>query len=215
MLGGGRETGRVLGVVPADTLEQMFAEAQRQVSAIPLAVPNRLPEQPMPVPEPIPLPTSVAPEALAMESSRKSSVGNDWLRGKTPSGVQVRPASLASPLRPSRPRNSVPDRDLIAATVRLRVHDDRGPSIGTGTIIDARGGKALILTCGHIFRDYREGGRIEVDLFGSASPQTVAGKLLSFDDKRDVGLLMIQAPGPVRALQGGPEGLLGGRGRRR
>ena len=38
-------------------------------------------------------------------------------------------------------------------------------SLGTGTVIDCRQGEALILTCGHIFRDSAGKGRIEVDLF--------------------------------------------------
>ena len=62
----------------------------------------------------------------------------------------------------------VSDATLIAASVRLRVEDADGHSCGSGTIIDARGGEALILTCGHIFRDSKGKGRIEVDLPGPA-----------------------------------------------
>ena len=40
-----------------------------------------------------------------------------------------------------------------AATVRLRVHDPDGYGTGTGTIIDTRDGEALVLTCGHLFRE--------------------------------------------------------------
>ncbi len=43
--------------------------------------------------------------------------------------------------------------DWIAKCVRLKVADPKGNSVGSGTIIDARQGEALILTCGHIFRD--------------------------------------------------------------
>ena len=41
----------------------------------------------------------------------------------------------------------------LQATVRLRVVDDTGQSHGTGTIIDLHGDEALVLTCGHIFRE--------------------------------------------------------------
>ncbi len=59
----------------------------------------------------------------------------------------------------------VADAALISASVRLRVEDPDGRSCGSGTIIDARQGEALILTCGHIFRDSKGKGPIEVDLF--------------------------------------------------
>jgi len=45
----------------------------------------------------------------------------------------------------------------------LRVDDAQGMSRGTGTVIDCRQGEALILTCGHIFRDSQGKGRVEVD----------------------------------------------------
>ena len=64
---------------------------------------------------------------------------------------------------------------LIRASVRLRIEDDNGNSVGSGTIVDARSGEALIITCGHIFRDAVKGGHIWVDLFGPGAPQGVLG----------------------------------------
>lgn len=93
--------------------------------------------------------------------------------------------------------------DLIAATVRLRVEDAQGHSCGTGTIIDCRHGEALILTCGHLFRDSKGKGKIEVDLFGPNPVTRVAGSLVAYeeyDDKHDipdVGLVRISAPFPL------------------
>src|SRR6185369_6092068 len=59
---------------------------------------------------------------------------------------------------------------LLAATVRIKIDDGGSQSVGSGTIIDSRSGEALVLTCGHIFRD--SGGKrpITVDLFGT-TPQ--------------------------------------------
>ena len=62
-----------------------------------------------------------------------------------------------------------------AATVRLRVHDGHGYGAGTGTIIDTHGEEALVLTCGHLFRETDGKGKIEVDLFGR--PDTKAKSL--------------------------------------
>ena len=53
------------------------------------------------------------------------------------------------------------------------------------------------MTCGHLFRDSQGKGPISVDLFNSGTPQTVAGRLFSYDLSRDVGLVAIRCPGPV------------------
>ncbi|MDD4268692.1 MAG: hypothetical protein GXY25_01610 [Pirellulaceae bacterium] len=206
MLVGGRETSRILGTTPIDRLEAMFAEARSQMPTAALPEPKRLPDEPglrpMPSPGPIPLPQRSAPSALAMESTPGVPAG-PAPRAPAP-GIPAQPVSISpsqGPRQPGAMPGRLQDKDLIAVTVRLRVHDAQGPSTGTGTIIDARGGKALILTCGHIFREYREGGLIEVELFNSPESQSVEGRLLSFDDKRDVGLLMIDAPGPLQTAK--------------
>jgi thiol-disulfide isomerase/thioredoxin len=81
---------------------------------------------------------------------------------------------------------------LIAASVRLRIEDHHGQSVGSGTVIDSRDGEALILTCGHVFREFKEGGRILVDFFGPQAPQQIPGKLLSYDLNSDVGLVRVE-----------------------
>jgi hypothetical protein len=58
-------------------------------------------------------------------------------------------------------------------------------------VVDCRQGEALILTCGHVFRDSQGKGRIEVDLFGSQGPRGVAGQVISWDLKRDLALVSI------------------------
>ena len=112
-------------------------------------------------------------------------------------GPGLRDRGLPSDFHSTPPQDRELDARLIGATVRLRIRDASGHSCGSGTIIDARGGDALILTCGHIFRDSQGRGPIEVDLFGPAPAQKVPGRLIAFDDQRDVGLVSIQAPGPV------------------
>lgn len=94
---------------------------------------------------------------------------------------------------------------LLAASVRIRIGDTGGNSVGSGTIIDARDGQALVLTCGHVFRDSQGKGRIQVDLFGE-NPQTVTGKLIAYDDKRDTGLISIPLTGKVEVAPVAPVG---------
>lgn len=96
--------------------------------------------------------------------------------------------------------------NLIGATVRLRIADSTGHSCGSGTIIDARQGEALILTCGHLFRDSRGKGQIDVDVFGPAPAQRIPGRILHYDLESDLGLLTIRTTGPVVTARVAPPG---------
>lgn len=80
----------------------------------------------------------------------------------------------------------------MAASVRIRIHDGGGKSTGSGTIVDYRSGEALVATCGHIFRESKGQGSIEVDLFGPGGRRTVPGTVVSYDLKADIGLLRIK-----------------------
>ncbi|MCH5372682.1 MAG: trypsin-like peptidase domain-containing protein [Planctomycetes bacterium] len=84
-----------------------------------------------------------------------------------------------------------PQQRALYATVRLRVEDPAGNSFGTGTIIDSRNDEALVVTCGHLFRESSGQGRIEVDLFAPAARGPAPGKLLAYDLKNDVALVTI------------------------
>jgi len=96
--------------------------------------------------------------------------------------------------------------ELIGATVRLRILDGSGQSCGSGTIIDARNGEALILTCGHIFRESKGKGRIEVDVFGPSPAQRIPGYVLDYNLESDIGLLSIRTTGPVTVARVAPPG---------
>ena len=95
----------------------------------------------------------------------------------------------------------------LQATVRIRVENPNGHDWGTGTIIDARGGEALILTCGHIFRDSQGSGRIEVDLFCGNTLKRVPGVCLRYDaDNLDLGLVKIAPQFSVDVIPVAPPG---------
>lgn len=126
----------------------------------------------------------------------------------------VPPAQMPSPHAiTGEPMPSLSVADAVqraqAATVRLRVHDGTGHGAGTGTIVDAQGEEALVLTCGHLFRDTQGKGRIEVDLFVGGETRTVEGQLIDYDaDNRDIAIVAIR-PGivvqPVKVV--GPNNL--------
>ena len=95
---------------------------------------------------------------------------------------------------------------FLAASVRLTVEDAAGFSYGSGTIVDARNGNALIVTCGHIFRDSQGKGKITVDVYGANPQSKLVGQLVSYDLKRDVGLVSIQPSGAVAIIPVAPAG---------
>ncbi len=100
------------------------------------------------------------------------------------------------------------------ATVRLRVEDQQGTSFATGTIIhkrrdEQRGDEALVLTCGHVFRDSAGKGIIRADLgFAFGDPQTVNGSLVFYNaDAHDVALVAIPCSLPIEPVSIAPESL--------
>ena len=122
-----------------------------------------------------------------------------------PAAPPARPIAAAAPVGLPQSPPAATDAFLIAASVRLRIEDADGHSCGSGTIVDAQpGGEALILTCGHIFRDSEGKGKIEVDLFGPTPASRVPGRLVAYDLRRDVGLVAFQPPGPVAVARVAP-----------
>ena len=73
---------------------------------------------------------------------------------------------------------------LLAASVRLRIDDPDGHSTGSGTIIDARAGEALVLTCGHIFRDSKGAEKSASTCSVPCALRGVEGRLISYDLRR-------------------------------
>jgi len=111
------------------------------------------------------------------------------------------PASAAPPTK-----SATPSPELArAATVRIKVEDASGYGFGTGTIIDTHDSEALVVTCGHLFRESKGQGKITADLFVSGSPQTVDGQLIGYDLDRDIALISIRSgPGAMAAAVAPP-----------
>lgn len=201
MLVDGRAVDRVVGCTSFSKLEQMcrlaLAGRSRQQAASSLAsTPGKSPPISIPPAENAP-PFPGATQQAAGGSFDLPLPSGGW----APAG---RPAGPGWTLRSGDPNPL--DANLIAATVRLRIEDRDGHSCGSGTIIDARAGEALILTCGHIFRDSQGKGRITVDLFGPNPAEGIPGSLIRYDLERDIGLLSIRVPGPVATARVAPPG---------
>lgn len=129
-----------------------------------------------------------------------------------PTGDRQTPAMLASSsasLPASSPARGGEDPRprAMAATVRLCIEDAGGRSFGTGTIIDAYQGEALVMTCGHLFRESQGRGSMWVEVFPSGAPNPVRGEVLSllmYDLEQDVALLAIRANCPITSAPVAP-----------
>jgi hypothetical protein len=104
----------------------------------------------------------------------------------------------------------------MAASVRLKIEDGgQSFSYGSGTIIDMQGEEALVLTCGHVFHSSQGKGSITVDLFDKSGAHTsVAGQVIHFDEKRDVGLVAIRPGRNIEPMKVGGQGCKPGAGTR-
>lgn len=100
---------------------------------------------------------------------------------------------------------------LVDATVRLSIADAQGKSTGTGTIIDARQGKALVLTCGHLFRESKGQGVVDVTLFrngpqGAEPIGSAQAQVIDFDLDRDLALICFETTSQVAVTPLAPRG---------
>jgi thiol-disulfide isomerase/thioredoxin len=193
----GHEVGRINGATTRGELENLLAKA-----ATPLGVTAPITGAAAAAPDQqpvagVPLPLASADAHLATDPP--PSAPTRQVAAAEPTMPQSLPAAISTPestpAMPVTPGESVSraalEQRLLAATARLRVEDSSGVSWATGTVIDCRQGEALILTCGHVFRDSQGKGRIEVDLFGQQGPRGIAGQVISWDLKRDLALVSI------------------------
>jgi thiol-disulfide isomerase/thioredoxin len=121
-------------------------------------------------------------------------------RANPPAQIKVPDAALAGKAAQQGTAGELEKR-LLQATVRLEVRDAAGSSYGSGTIIDARSRHALVLTCGHLFRDSAGSGEVLVDLFVDSRRRRVRGELICFDAaKHDIALVKIRPGVAVKPI---------------
>jgi thiol-disulfide isomerase/thioredoxin len=192
----GHEVGRINGATTRGELENLLAKAAAPLGGTaPVAAAAAATDQPAVAGVPVPLAPADAHLATDPPPSAPARTPAAVEPAMPQSFAAVTPVPDATPAMPvsagdSGSRAALEQR-LLAATARLRVEDSSGVSWATGTVIDCRQGEALILTCGHVFRDSQGKGRIEVDLFGPQGPRGMAGQVISWDLKRDLALVSI------------------------
>lgn len=107
----------------------------------------------------------------------------------------------------NQPMNTVPvdpiaaQQKALAATVRLRIESESMQSNGSGTVIWSQNGEAFIVTCGHIFRDMKNGDQLFVDFYRDGNWVNVPGQVLQFfADKHDIGMVKCVLPFEVEPV---------------
>ncbi len=213
----GREVDRVVGLASFGRLAGMFEQAKSQLASSKLAkskhtrgksnvgplatAPSRRLENLSSIEGGSPIP---AVSSQPLVPSRLVSLDQiDPVHAPQPNPVA--PAVYENrPTPPAATATPVTKAQLLSCAARLRIEDPNGHSFGTGTIVDARDGCALILTCGHIFRDGKGKGRIEVDLFDRSGPHQIPGELVTYDLKRDLALVRIRPNSPVSVARVAP-----------
>jgi len=184
LLRDGREVDRLVGAASYDRLVRMY-EPPRSASAAGAPIGPVQPTLRGQSPDLPPTPLTRLPDAGFSAHATAPPVG---------------PGDATGRLAPPAPASV--HQDALRATVRLCVRDARGQSHGTGTIIDAHGDEALVLTCGHIFRASQGQGEILVELCLPEATGPVRGTLVAYEaEDRDIGLVSIRPGLPVRPVR--------------
>lgn len=120
----------------------------------------------------------------------------DSIRNSSPAPNQNKPKVDVDSLVPMR-RSVAPlapeplQSDPARATVRIMVDEPDSHAIGSGTVIqwDAQG--AVVLTCGHLFRDRTPKSIITVERFENGTPVKYRAELIDYQiEDVDIGLLL-------------------------
>ena len=89
----------------------------------------------------------------------------------------------------------------LAASVKLTLHTGKGQLQGSGTIIDSRPGRTLLITAGTPFSQMPPGGKIEVEvpmtIAGESRSRTFVAKLLKADLESDLALVEFPTDQPL------------------
>jgi S1-C subfamily serine protease len=94
----------------------------------------------------------------------------------------------------------------MAASVRIHVTIGGKISVGSGTVVESRPGRTLIITCGHIFRQLDQTSKVEVDLFEAGQARTHVGTVVRFNLESDVGLVSVPTSAAVASTTIAPPG---------
>lgn len=216
LLVNGKEAKRIEGATTASTLRAVAMRVRRTDSEHRDRLASKSGHSKQPVPERLKPESAITKtDAVAASPKRGSAIKSlfqiPFFR-RTPkqdsssaAEATVVRAKYGDPKDGNRGRNvsnsSALSSDPSASCIRIRVKDGSGVSFGSGTVIDSRPGRSLILTCGHIFRELGRDATISVDVFGNGRSESFLGQIVRYDLKADVGLISISTAAPLFVSQ--------------
>ena len=183
----GREVDRILGPIPFPELQKRLTAAS-SIDSIRSNVDRHRDRT-----EDSPILRGQSPLNL-IPMANAAAIANSASNPPSPSSAMRRdPPSLIN--HTQSPKNQS---DPQGATVRIRVEEPRHESVGTGTIIDSHNGEALVLTCGHLFRENQGKTKIVVETFLGGQIQSYPATLIDFQAKdMDIGLIAFRPNGSI------------------
>ena len=147
-------------------------------------------------------PNQIGTENTLQQVQPSSSIGMDGQNAfsQVSSGNNMSQTSASRSVLPGNDAQQI-NRKVLSSTVRIRVNDVMDGAMsegtGTGTIIDCRSGHALVLTCGHLFKEFRRGDESRVEIVTDKGILEVAGRYINHDEERDLGLISLTVNQPV------------------
>lgn len=204
IISGGREVDRLVGVASYETLSRRVARAARhsssgQTGASNAARASIAQTQQFASHQPdVSQPNTLQPPSMIVRGqsdNRPAPVAPASFRSD-PGGFHLSPQQAI--------------RRAQAATVRIRVDEPNSTAFGTGTIVHSHGQEALVLTCGHLFRNMTPGSQLTVDLFSASGIQTVPARLVDFkadQETEDIGLISFVLPYEIEPVPIAPKGI--------
>ena len=171
----GRELDRILGPIGYREMTQRMSAAS-SVDSMRSTTTERRSNQ-----ENVQTPIVRAQSQLAMVPVSAAASSSAAVFSSAGSAPFLPNAAFSQPLRSKDPRES---------TVRIRIQEPQQESVGTGTIIDSHNGQALVLTCGHLFRESQGKAKITVETFLGGQITSYPAILVDFQAKdMDIGLV--------------------------
>ena len=197
----GQETGRVMGATSYERLVQLYrgtatAGAPAALAQEPAARGDR------PAAHTAPSLLGDAPTP-ALPKDEPGNLAQREPRQQDPQHYVAAAAAVDASSAAAEPQGAA-----LAASVRLKVEDAKGFGCGTGTIIDVHDEEALIVTCGHLFRESQGKGKISVDMFAPGASKPVDGQLVAYNLDRDIALVSIRPGMPISAISVAPPGTI-------
>jgi thioredoxin len=184
---------RMISAIPTTTSGNKGHVSSSRASVIPVEL-----GEPGPIVRPQPMQTA---DARAAQPEQKPGLRDLIPFGKkekesAPAVVRGNDSDLTSDPRTLSHEDAI---DPMQASVRIRVITNGRIDLGSGTVISSRAGISQILTCAHIFKEFGDDSRIEVDVFDHGRATQYLARLKKFDKDSDVGLIEIPTASPVAA----------------